>query len=262
VTLFDFSDPAQLSSFRLDRFEVTVGRFRRFVAAVAGGWTPAAGSGKHAHLSAGAGLALTSGGHEPGWDAALNSALPRTALDWGTNLSCHATFQTWTNASGPNERSSINCVSWVEAQAFCIWDGGFLPSETEAAYASQGGDEQRHFPWSVPPTSTSADCTYQNGSGCGPGGASAVIAVGTKSPKGDGRWLQADLGGNLREWALDVYVDGYTNPCVDCAVLAGGSDRVTHGSGYFNDPAGGAAGFRASAPARDISVGIRCARVP
>ena len=76
------------------------------------------------------------------------------------------------------------------------------------------------------------------------------------------RWLQADLGGNLRDWALDGYVDGYSNPCVDCVVLGAGAARVTHRSGYFNDGTSSVAGFRASGSVRDISIDIRCARAP
>src|SRR5262249_15158672 len=47
---------ATVSTFRLDRFEVTVGRFRRFVTAVRRGWSPDAGAGKHFHLDGGRGL--------------------------------------------------------------------------------------------------------------------------------------------------------------------------------------------------------------
>jgi formylglycine-generating enzyme required for sulfatase activity len=47
---------ATLSSYRLDRYEVTVGRFRQFVSATAAGWLPASGSGKHVHLNGGQGL--------------------------------------------------------------------------------------------------------------------------------------------------------------------------------------------------------------
>ncbi len=265
VILFDVDHPAQISAFRLDRFEVTVGRFRAFVSAVSSGFTPAAGAGKHVHLNGGAGLAAIGGPpgspKEPGWDSALTAQLPRTALGWATSLSCHASFQTWTSAPGPNEQRPINCVSWPEAYAFCIWDGGFLPSETEAAYAEQGGAEQRVYPWSSPPTSQTIDCTYANIAGC-VGGASTTNAVGTESPKGDGRWQQTDLLGNVREWALDIYADGYPNPCVDCVVLSGTPEHATHGSGYFNIPAGSAGGFRGSAPGRDFAVGMRCARTP
>jgi formylglycine-generating enzyme required for sulfatase activity len=58
----DKSFPATISSFRLDRFEVTVGRFRKFTAAWDGGFRPAAGAGKHGHLNGGQGLAASAGG--------------------------------------------------------------------------------------------------------------------------------------------------------------------------------------------------------
>ena len=61
--------PATISDFRLDKYEVTVGRFRKFVDAWVGGWHPSAGEGKHTHLNGGAGLVNTAGGNEPGWDA-------------------------------------------------------------------------------------------------------------------------------------------------------------------------------------------------
>jgi hypothetical protein len=71
VTNTDTGNPATVSSYRLDRFEVTVGRFRKFVTGVTGGWSPGAGSGKHAHLNGGKGLShVTAGLYEPGWDSA------------------------------------------------------------------------------------------------------------------------------------------------------------------------------------------------
>jgi len=47
-----------VGDFKLDKYEVTVGRFRQFVAAWNGGagYTPPAGSGKHTHLNGGNGL--------------------------------------------------------------------------------------------------------------------------------------------------------------------------------------------------------------
>ncbi len=58
------ADPATVSGFRLDKYGVTVGRFRQFVTAWNGeagsdggaGYLPPAGSGKHTHLNSGRGL--------------------------------------------------------------------------------------------------------------------------------------------------------------------------------------------------------------
>src|ERR1019366_4595997 len=67
------ADPASVRGFRLDKYLVTVGRFRQFVTAWNGGagYTPPAGSGKHAHLNGGQGLANSGdpGTYEQGWDA-------------------------------------------------------------------------------------------------------------------------------------------------------------------------------------------------
>ena len=52
------ADPAIVSGYRLDKYDVTVGRFRQFVAAWnnGSGYTPSAGSGRHGHLNGGLGL--------------------------------------------------------------------------------------------------------------------------------------------------------------------------------------------------------------
>ncbi len=53
---------ATVSSYRLDKYEVTVGRFRAFVDGWVGNWCPAAGAGKHTHLNGGAGLVNSGAG--------------------------------------------------------------------------------------------------------------------------------------------------------------------------------------------------------
>jgi formylglycine-generating enzyme required for sulfatase activity len=110
---------------------VTVGRFRQFVRAVVqDGWSPTPGAGKHLRLNGGKGLAVNGGGFEPGWKGAWPQ-LAAAAADWDTNLECGAGKWTWTSEAGPDENEPINCESWYEAYAFCIYDGGFLPSEAE-----------------------------------------------------------------------------------------------------------------------------------
>jgi formylglycine-generating enzyme required for sulfatase activity len=74
-------------------------------------------------LNGGNGLNATGGGYEPGWLAADDINIAPTP--------CGLPSDTWTDSADNQERLPINCVNWYEAYAFCIWDGGFLPSETE-----------------------------------------------------------------------------------------------------------------------------------
>jgi formylglycine-generating enzyme required for sulfatase activity len=256
----DSSYPATVSAFRLDKYEVTVGRFRRFVSAVVGGWAPGAGSGKHVHLNGGGGL---NGGTEGGWDASWTEGLSTTAADWTTSLQCGYPYDTWTPAPGGNESLPLNCETWYEAYAFCIWDGGFLPSEAEWNYAASGGSEQRLYPWSNPPSSPTIDLTYANyncmDQACAP---TDILPVGS-DPKGNGKFGQSDLAGNMAEWNLDVS-QPYPVPCDDCASLAAGPNRVVRGGGFLQDEKGVlASGRDANIPLyRNEIYGIRCARSP
>jgi sulfatase modifying factor 1 len=265
VTYTDASAPATVSPFRLDKYEVTVGRFRQFVSAVvSGGWVPAAGAGKHAYLNGGQGLNVTSGGYEPGWDAADDvevRSLPN-------GLSCDATYETWTTSPASNENLPITCETWSQAYAFCIWDGGFLPSQAESNFAAAGGggsSGQRAYPWSVPSTDTTISCAqanYDPGFACVSG---PVNAVGSESPAGDGAFGQADLAGNVWEWSLDSWAN-YVTPCIDCTYLTEGTFplRVIRGGAHDDNAAGvlvsysfGFAPTQASA-----TFGVRCARAP
>jgi formylglycine-generating enzyme len=258
VTYTDGSYPATVSHFRLDKYEVTVGRFRKFVDAWSGGWRPTKGDGKHVHLNGGKGLvdSTTGATYEPGWDLAWNAELPSNKAYWDQRLLLEG-FCNWTSSAGSAEHRPISCVTWYDAYAFCIWDGGFLPSEAEWNYAAAGGSEQRVFPWSSPATSTTIDCTYANYH-TGPRYCyDGANDVGSESPKGDGRWGQSDLAGNVQEFTLDWYSTPYEPTCDNCAYLDPASGRVSRGGGWefytpdalhlraaFRDPASGSQGFR------------------
>lgn len=240
---------ATVSRFRLDRFEVTVGRFRKFVEAYQGNQAFPADAGKHPLIEA------------SGWDTSWNSILPIDKTAFKGKLKCDTAYQTWTDDPGPNERLAINCVSWYEAFAFCIWDGGRLPTEAEWNYAAAGGQEQREYPW--PAMTISANeafyncinttCTLAN-----------FPTVGSKSPAGDAKWFQADMAGSVWEWTLDVFQDPYGTPCDNCANVSPIPmvERVIRGGGWYPGEAQQHTSFRDKAipSARQSGVGIRCAR--
>jgi formylglycine-generating enzyme required for sulfatase activity len=45
----------------------------------------------------------------------------------------------------------VNFVEWHIAFAFCIWDGGRLPADSEWVYAAYRGDEQTKYAWGDTP---------------------------------------------------------------------------------------------------------------
>jgi formylglycine-generating enzyme required for sulfatase activity len=259
----DSSHPATVSPFVLDAYEVSVARFRRFTAATVAGWMPPAGSGKHLQLNGGAGLSVQgTDSYEPGWDPAWNTHIPDATGGWQSYFGSCAQ-NSWTNSPGTTDVEPINCVDWYVSYAFCIWDGGFLPSDAEWNFAASGGGDQRVYPWSLPPTSDTISCSFATflagGMSCGNG----PTSPGSHSPKGDGRWGQADLAGNLAEWVLDTDSPG-TGSCDDCVVLsaAPGDSRAVRG-GAFD-----VADVRAASPDSNIAsdhthatdYGFRCAR--
>ncbi len=256
---YDRSDdahaPATVSDFRLDTYEVTVGRFRRFHDAYSQDIIPA-GAGRNPNDP-----------EDPGWDVSWNTNLPadRDALVADVQW-CSSSFAAYTDAPGPNETKPIACIDWYEAFAFCAWDGGRLPTEAEWNYAATGGSEQRTYPWGE--TQVGADTTlaiygcYYDGTGtCTSEQNSAPVG---SAPAGDGRWGQADLGGSVWEWVLDWYAP-YSEACSNCADLEPTKNRVLRGGSFYDPLTYLATAYRANIfdpTVQAFDVGVRCARDP
>jgi formylglycine-generating enzyme required for sulfatase activity len=117
------------------------------------------------------------------------------------------------------------------------------------------------YPWSSPPTSTAIDDSYAVycGATC------QLQPVGSRSPRGDGRWGHADLVGTVWEWNLDWFEEPYVLPCADCAVVSpmpGTLARCARGGGFRSLPQVLLVASRVlgTPGERDSFFGARCAR--
>lgn len=222
--------PATVSSFYVEKYETTVGRFRNFVKSGYGTQQnpPAAGAGAHKLIP------------NSGWDPAWNGDLESNPQTFRSALKCGAAgIYTWSDAPGSIEDEPICCETWYEAFAFCAWQGGRLPTEAELHYLQVGGSEQRPYPWGLgPPTNISYtvyDCIY-DGSAAGQCAGSDLPPVGSVSPLGDGKWGQVDLTGSVVEWVRDTFKAQMLKPCADCARMEDPlvNGIVSRGGAYKN----------------------------
>ncbi len=231
-----------LSPFYLERYEVTVGRFRRFRTVVEGGWLPRDGDGAHPH----AGTPLSTG-----WQTSY-------VMNVASVENCLGEPKTWTPLEGDNEALPINCVDWSTAFAFCIWDGGRLPTEAEWEYAAAGGGRNTIFP-----TLLASDSGVMAPEPL----LDAQYLTNQPTPVGlpaSGRWTHRDLSGNVAEWVFDAYgaYPDDTGICDNCINAADSDVRVIRGGGYnaTSQEIRAASRSYASRVTHNTWTGFRCAR--
>jgi formylglycine-generating enzyme len=247
--------PGSVADFRLDRYAVTVGRFRAFLAD---------GRGTKQNLPVdwtGAHPAIANSGWNPTWNGSLVADTATLMFNLRDGAACWngPQYGTWTNAPAQSDNNPVSCVTWFEAMAFCAWDNAWLVTEVEFNYAQAGGDEQRGWPWGT----SAIDLTYANFYGFS-GSPNYPVSVGAKSPKGDGRWGHTDLVGNVSQWMMDVWSNPYAfTSCADCAYLGTATTERVIRAGNWNSGALDTS-YRGSfgQTLRDSRVGFRCARLP
>jgi len=248
-----------VASYRLDEYEVTVGRFRNFVAgydAWRAAGNPKPNSGAHPNIPG------------SGWNASFSASLPESAA----KLTAHAgadctnpTFHTW--ATSGNDALPINCVDWYTSFAFCIWDNERLPTESEWEYAADRGANNTLYPWGDEPvpdnTSSTANLASYNCLGDGDPDCSFtdIRPVGS-TPDGNGLYGQSDLAGSMWEWNLDWFSTYPSSAQTNFANVARGTTRVIRGGDFAspNSTLTAAGRYSDGLPtALFTNVGFRCA---
>jgi formylglycine-generating enzyme len=221
--------------FSIARTETTVGQFRRFAQAT--GFTSQA-------ERAGGGEVYEAGWvRKPGW--------------------------TWATPFGPQGKAADNepavHVTYDEAQAFCRWSGGRLPTDAqwvEAAYTERRTTPPapfvtgRTYPYPTGDSAQGAQCLAD----CGPSARTRAIRHGASLLRGDGHVAAGrtpagvnglyDMGGNAWEW-VDEPAGG-----------AGNAERRTRGGSWWYGAAQMRADHLQSKPGNTtvVYIGFRCVR--
>jgi formylglycine-generating enzyme required for sulfatase activity len=208
----------------------------------------------------------------------------RDIVPWSGSLEGTA-FEDWcmfTRTPGAHEDHPVNCLVHKAARAFCVAQGGDLPTEAQLEYLI-GGLANFRYPWGVDEPSC-GDAVF--GLGGWPGFAStqafANLCRKEQGPREDVigyphavtdssvRRLDSldirgakviDLGANLSEWTRDHFAP-QTSPCWDPPILHDpvcetGQERVIRGGSWLLMQV--AAGRGAILPNEaNLTVGFRC----
>lgn len=234
--------------FWLARTETTVGEFRAFAAAT--GYRTLAereGRGRFWHFD-------------------------KNEWDWTPGLSWRAPFAATELA--PDNWPAVQ-IAWSDADAYCRWSGGRLPTEAEWERASRGGHDGRIHVWgneqvpivggakqvNGPDAATAREFrTFSHFVGYDDGFA-RVAPVASFAPNGYGLH---DMAGNVYEWTSDWIDDApyARSDAVDPKGQAAGDIKAVRGAGWGYPPDQFRISYRAIAGLDfwTATFGFRCAR--
>ena len=162
------------------------------------------------------------------------------------------------------ETHPVVCVTWEQANAYCDWVGGRLPTEGEWEYASRGINSNT-YPWGnefdgLKVNYCDVSCELEKRDEQNDDGHAATAPVGNY-PSG-GSWTGAlDMAGNVWEWTADFYGPYSADPQVNPNGPSSGGRRVVRGGSWHASPDHLRSAIRSFAgPNQAIDhLGIRCA---
>ncbi len=165
-----------VSSFYIDRFEITNQEYRDFLSDLSG-------DKREARLP-----------DSSAWDEAASRA-------------------NWKTYFYGSERGDfpVVAVTWEDANAFCKWEGKRLPTEAEWEYAARAGRVGGVYPWAGfsprDPQGRYLSNFNPGRQGQAADGYAFTAPVGSYPPN---RWGLHDVAGNVAEWVADAYTPSYS----------------------------------------------------